>query len=97
MNIPPSTHDFNFFLSKTRGTLHPIFLHPVDPTEVVSIINKLKNTNSCGHDNIPMKLLKMTKHSIATPISILINKSFMEGKFPENLKTVYHLPDSQKR
>ena len=43
--------------------------------EILTIINKLKNKNSSGVDEISNKLLKAIKHEIKEPLSVIINQS----------------------
>ena len=60
--------------------------HTVDNEQITNIINKLKNKYSCGHDNIPNKLIKRSKEALVEPITILINQMLQTGQFPNELK-----------
>lgn len=64
-----------------------IFCEPVTHMEVIAVVKNLKNTSSCGPDGVLVRVLKSVIHSIAVPLSSLINVSFNTGKFPEILKT----------
>ena len=54
--------------------------------EIFTIINKLKNKNSSGKDEISNKLLKSINREISKPLSVIINQSISTGIFPEALK-----------
>ena len=58
----------------------------ITESETLSIINKLKNKNSSGKDEISNKLLKSIKDEIAKPLTIIINQSLKTGVFPDALK-----------
>lgn len=62
------------------------YVFPVTEGEVLSCIKSLKNKNSTGYDGIPMRIIKDSAHIIAEPLSRIINKSFIEGVFPDRLK-----------
>lgn len=50
------------------------------------IKKKLSAKTSVGWDGLSTKVLKQISHLVCHPLSCIINKSFLEGKFPENLK-----------
>ena len=54
--------------------------------EILTIINKFKNKNSSGVDEISNKLLKAIKHEIKEPLSVIINQSLRTGIYPDSLK-----------
>jgi hypothetical protein len=58
----------------------------VSENEVSDIIKKLPVKNSVSWDGISTKVLKNISQYIIQPLSCMINQSFQEGKFPENLK-----------
>lgn len=72
--------------SLITSTINTFVLLPTDAEEVYNTIQALKNTHTVGYDEIPTKLLKYCAHSLAEPLSILINKCFQEGTFPDKLK-----------
>jgi hypothetical protein len=47
---------------------------------------KLPAKNSVSWDGISTKVIKKISPYIILPLACLINQSFQEGKFPENLK-----------
>ena len=52
----------------------------------MSIINKLKNKNSSGNDEISNKLLKAIGNELSKPLTIIINQCLLTGIFPDLLK-----------
>jgi len=76
----------------TNRNMQLMYMNPTDPDEILCIINNLKPKSSSGPDNISSKLLKLLKHQVNIPISILINKSITSGIFPEILKVAKVVP-----
>jgi len=66
--------------------LQSLFLSPTDETEVLKVINNLKNTNAAGWDDIPTSVVKASANQIASALSAIINLSFHTGTFPKKLK-----------
>ena len=70
--------------------LNPItnafYLDATNTEEVESYIKTLKNNKSTGPSSIPNKLFKQFKKPLSGPLSLLINLTFSEGKFPTILK-----------
>jgi hypothetical protein len=58
----------------------------VTHNEVLQIIKKLPSKNSVSWDGISTKVVKQIAPYILKPLSCIINESFQDGKFPENLK-----------
>ena len=69
-----------------------IFLSPVTPEEVSKIIGLFSQSKSSGPHSIPVRVLKLLKLDISTPIASLINRSFEVGTFPSILKTSKVIP-----
>ena len=63
-----------------------MFLTPTTEHEVSSLITSLPNITSSGYDNINNLLLKEIKQNIVVPLTLLINRSLLEGKFPQAMK-----------
>ena len=59
---------------------------------LVKIIKCLKNTNSCGIDNIPNKILKRIDYNISDILAFLFNLSIRTGVFPSDLKLSIVIP-----
>ena len=54
--------------------------------DIVSIIGKLPAKKSTGHDGISTELLKTLCDIISPTISVIINKCFESGIYPEEMK-----------
>lgn len=73
-----------------------IFISPVTERETLNIINELKNKSSCGFDEVPSKILKVSALEIVKPLTWIINNSFKAGLFPEALKLAIVTPVYKK-
>ena len=91
-NIPPGKIPCNTYLNKIRGFQKSLYLYPVTEHETESLLRKLPNKNSSGHDNISNTLLKALTHSIITPLTAVFNKSLEEGEFPLSMKKADVVP-----
>ena len=87
-------HFSNFLKSRNRNS---IFLSPTSPEEVLRVVDFFSETKSAGPHSIPVRILKLLKLDIASPISTLINRSFEMGIFPTLLKTSKSYPNIQKQ
>ena len=67
-------------------------LPSVTPSQVVRIIEKLKNSEACGHDDISTNAMKMLKFSIAPSLAHIINLSLKQGKYPRLWKLAKIIP-----
>jgi len=52
------------------------------PKEIEKMIKSLKSKNSHGNEGIPMKILKVSKPFITSPLTYICNKSLLSGIFP---------------
>ena len=78
--------DINFeHYLKDRSTSNFEFLH-TNSDDIVSIIGKLPAKKSTGHDGISTELLKTLCDIISPTISVIINKCFESGIYPEEMK-----------
>ena len=50
------------------------------------IISKLPSGKAPGYDGLGTYVVKEADYALATPLTILINKSFVTGRFPSRLK-----------
>nr|CAH7762921.1 unnamed protein product [Callosobruchus chinensis] len=74
-----------------------MFLFPFDEKEFLSLMaKKLKPKYSCGFDGIPSFLIKKCINELTAPLVHLINLSFCEGTFPEQLKLNKIIPVFKK-
>lgn len=78
------------FNSKTFSFL------PVSYENVHDIICKLKNKNSTGIDDVPVKVIKYCSVEISSYLAHIINTSVAQGKFPTALKINKCIPIFKK-
>ena len=58
----------------------------VTPTDIFSIIKKLRSSKALGHDNISISFIKDGAQELSTPIAKLINLSIQKSFSPESEK-----------
>jgi predicted nuclease of predicted toxin-antitoxin system len=63
-----------------------ITLKNVTTHEIEKIIEELKSTNSCGYDEIRVKILKVSSSFIISPLTYICNRMLTTGTFPDRLK-----------
>lgn len=63
-------------------TPHVLEFEEISSREVLKAINNLDSSKACGPDKLPAKMLKMTAAFIAEPLSKILNKSIIEGRYP---------------
>ena len=59
---------------------------PVTPDLVDNIVFNLKNSKSCGIDNIDCYILKLIREQITPPLTHIVNISLSGGIFPSSYK-----------
>ena len=89
-NVPQTNTKYGDYLNEPN--LNSIFLEPIESTQIINIVNKLKPKLSSGHDEISTKLLKSTIQNIIHPITHIINRSLLTGIFPDKLKIAKVVP-----
>ena len=72
-------------LSYINTTLYSISIPQFTEGEILNVIKSLKNS-SAGYDFWPTKVGKKLAPSFLKPLTYIINKSFTEGVFPDELK-----------
>uniref|UniRef100_A0A1B6MQT2 Reverse transcriptase domain-containing protein n=1 Tax=Graphocephala atropunctata TaxID=36148 RepID=A0A1B6MQT2_9HEMI len=85
-----SLHYKEYF--ETKSEVHSMYIEPVLPAELLSIINSLKSNTSPGMDGFSSALLKIVASKIINVLSYLINYSFESGVFPKKLKHAVVIP-----
>ena len=73
-----------------------LFFKPVDSFEILDIVFSLKNSNSCGHDEISTSFLKQVIGLILVPLAHICNLSLVTGVFPSSLKLAKVVPVHKK-
>ena len=91
--IPKPTNNSSYHLHNNRSkNPHSFFMTPSDPNEIYEVLKLLKPKKSAGHDKLSTYFLKLINEKVATPISMLINKSLQTGVFPDSLKIAKVVP-----
>ena len=85
-NVNPSKYKINNF----NRTFPRINWNYATTYEIVKIIKSLKTENSCGYDEISIKILKSSVPFIISRLTYICNKSHSSGVFPERLKVYYN-------
>jgi len=67
------------------------------PGEMYKIIKELPNKNSSGWDGMSINVMKKIAQEIVTPLSDIANASFVQGKFPKNMKHAILIPVFKKK
>jgi len=81
--------DFHSYLG--GSSVNSLFLNPVTEAEVRDVIMSLKS-KSINLDSVPVKVIKYLSPIISGVLSFLINKCFLDGKFPDIFKTARIVP-----
>lgn len=83
-SIPCSSRSFSYYLKPGQPGSFSLF--PTDASEIIQIVSDLQNKSSAGFDDIPVNIMKASISCIAEPISQIINSTFENGTFPDDLK-----------
>ena len=89
-NIFPSKNDHMHYLKTSN--LMSIFLKPASEIEIINLVSTLHNSKASGPFSIPTDVFKLTKHILASPMTDIINLSFITGIHPNNLKIAKVVP-----
>ena len=80
-------------LSYIKSNIPNSFIfYPTDVEQVKSVILNLSSSNSAGHDHITNNILKHVVDFISIPLTHIINLSFSNGSFPNELKIAKIIP-----
>ena len=90
--IPPPSKGVTEYLNIIPQNKQSIFLEPTSETEIIELITDLIPKNSGGYDNLSNKLLKKLLPALVNPLTIIFNKSLIEGIFPEAMKKADVVP-----
>ena len=90
--IPPPSKSITEYLNIIPQNEQSIFLDPTNETEITDLITDLIPKNSCGYDNLSNKLLKKLLPALVGPLTIIFNRSLIEGVFPEAMKKADVVP-----
>ena len=89
-NVPSTDVNYSDFLSNQHP--YSMFIDPVVPCDITNTAHKLKSKSSFGHDEISTKLLKKTINNITLPITHIVNRSFITGIVPDQMKIAKVVP-----
>ena len=84
--IKKSINTPNFYLEKSKAPHQPIELSEVSLNDVKSAVMSLTSKSSTSPDEISNKVLEKIPPHISKDLTLCINKSLNEAKFPEVLK-----------
>ena len=87
--IPPSNKNFNEFLPTSN--INSIYLEPMTTPELIKIMKSLNN-GAPGYDEVNTECVKYSMESLAELLTHLINLSFRDGIFPDELKIAKVVP-----
>ena len=59
---------------------------------VVTEVRNMKSNKSCGPDEIHPKMLKELIDFVSSPITILLNKTMLDGVIPDYWKNAFVTP-----
>ena len=90
--IQPSQESIQNYLGKIPRNTKSLVLNETNIKEIESLIKKLPNKTSCGHDNISNVMLKQLSDSISFPLMIIFNQSIVQGRFPGSMKKAEVIP-----
>ena len=87
-----NNEDHNFYEEFLKNPVSDtIFLKEVDPSEVFSTINSFRNKSTRDTKISTIKIAN-TSYSFTSTLAKVINKSFHEGVFPEQMKLAKVIP-----
>ncbi len=89
-NVPSTHAHFSEFLSTPHD--RSMFLDPITTEDTINITSKLKPKTAKGPDGISTKLFKQSIHSIAVPLTHIINQSMTTGTVPQDMKIARVIP-----
>ena len=72
-------------------------LKPVTESHVLKVIMAMKTKTSAGKDEISSEILKLGAPVLHRPLCYIINRSMVEGKFPEYWKEAITVPIFKKK
>ena len=79
-------------LDYVRQVNNCLLLSPISESYVCHIVNKLRLKKSSGYDDISNVLLQRIIHVIKLPLVVVLNKSIMEGEYPDLMKVAKVIP-----
>ena len=87
--------DFTHYLKNSNE--YNFFMNPTDKNEIINIINNFNMNKSTGPHSIPNDILNLIKLNIAGPSSEIVNLSFVNGIYIDNLKVSKTIPTFKEK
>ena len=84
------------FNCNIKANQESMYLKPITPAELCEFANQIKNKQSSGIDEIPTCIIKIAVPQIKEVLCYLINNSFKQGMFPDQLKVALIKPLHKK-
>ena len=91
-----STNSGHFTQYLSNKADKSLFFKPTNSNEIIDIVKSLKPSRSCGYDEISVALLKKIIFYISSPLTHIVNLSFISGVFPNSLKIAKIVPIFKK-
>ena len=85
-------NNVNFTTFLGERTVNSIFSDAITEKKVEIEIGNLNGNKSCGHDEIPPKLVKEISKQIVKPLTHIYNQSLLTGVIPNELKVALVTP-----
>ena len=85
-------NNVNFTTFLGERSVNSIFLDAVPEKEVEIGVGNLHGNKSCGHDEIPPKLVKEISKQIIKPLAHIYSQSLLTGVIPDELKIALVTP-----
>jgi hypothetical protein len=85
-DVPVAISDDYSYLNLHADNNGAFELQTCTVEEILEIIKKLPSKTAAGWDGISVKVIKKISPLIANPLTHLVNCSFLEGIFPQNMK-----------
>lgn len=82
----------NLSYSNISDNLNSIFLDNIQPSEILTIVQKFTNKQSSDYTDMNMHLIKQIIDVILEPLTYICNLSFSVGKFPDHMKIAKVIP-----
>ena len=87
-------NSFNSYLTNPNN--HTAFFKPITVSEILKIVNDMKNETSAGIDSVNIKVVKRVICFISEPLCIIFNQSLSSGRVPDDLKIARITPIHKK-
>ena len=91
--LKSNKHFSNYLKNKNLPSL---LLQPVSEKEIMSVTGNISNRKAAGPNSVPNLILKEFKDKLKTLITLIINISFLTGKYPKQCKTANITPIFKK-